>query len=287
VVDGVSLRVPRGKIYGFLGPNGSGKTTTIRMICGLIKPDGGGGTCLGFDLRKESGRIKRRTGYMTQKFSYWEDLTVGENLSFVADMFGLDHAEERVQNILNELGLSDRKDQLAGKLSGGWKQRLALAACILHDPELLLLDEPTAGVDPQARRDFWDRIHHLAAKGLTTLVSTHYMDEAERCHAIFYIMNGRLVTEGSVEEVIEHARLTTWTVTGADLSVLKEALKTNAAVTTTAFFGETLHVSGPDSGKLEKALESYRKQSGRVWKKAETTLEDAFIHFMAQMPKDG
>lgn len=287
VVDKVNVRVPRGKIYGFLGPNGSGKTTTIRMICGLITPDAGEGTCLGFDLRKQSEKIKRRTGYMTQKFSFWEDLSIEENLAFVVEMFGLDRPKERVKKALENLNLTSRAKQLAGSLSGGWKQRLALAACILHEPELLLLDEPTAGVDPQARREFWDHIHDLAAKGLTVLVSTHYMDEAERCHAIIYISYGHIITEGTVQEVIAHAGLSTWEVHGTNLAALMDDLRKNPAVATTALFGETLHISGPDAAALEKAILPYRAKQGYIWTKAATTLEDAFIHFMARLPKEG
>jgi len=286
VVDHVTLRVPRGKIYGFLGPNGSGKTTTIRMICGLLTPDAGEGTCLGFDLRKDSDKIKRRTGYMTQKFSFWDDLTIRENLAFVADMFGLACGKACVEKSIEEIGLKGHADQLAGTLSGGWKQRLALAACVLHEPELLLLDEPTAGVDPKARREFWDQIHELAAKGLTVLVSTHYMDEAERCHAVIYISSGKLVAEGRVDEVIAQAGLTTWTVRGERLADLMEELRKNPAVATTAIFGDSLHVSGPHSEALKIAIAPYRTRPGYVWAEAPTSLEDAFIHFMARSPKE-
>ncbi len=287
VVDHVTLRVPRGKIYGFLGPNGSGKTTTIRMICGLLTPDAGEGTCLGFDLRKESDKIKRRTGYMTQKFSFWEDLTIRENLTFVADMFGLSCGRACVEKAIDNMGLKDRADQLAGALSGGWKQRLALAACVLHEPELLLLDEPTAGVDPKARREFWDQIHELAAKGLTVLVSTHYMDEAERCHAVIYIAGGKLVAEGGVDEVIAQAGLTTWTVRGERLADLMNELRKNPAVATTAIFGDSLHVSGSNPEALKKAIEPYRARPGYAWAESPTSLEDAFIHFMARSPEGG
>jgi len=287
VVDAISLRVPRGKIYGFLGPNGSGKTTTIRMICGLLTPDAGEGTCLGLDLRTQAEAIKRRVGYMTQKFSYWDDLSVRENLAFVAEMFALDQPEKRVAQALENLELTSRAKQLAGSLSGGWKQRLALAACILHEPELLLLDEPTAGVDPKARRAFWDEIHKLAAKGLTVLVSTHYMDEAERCHAIIYIAYGRLVVEGTAQEVVAHAGLTTWTARGPDLIRLMQQLETNPAVTTVAPFGEALHISGTNAAKLDSALAPFRAQGGWLWQKTEPSLEDAFIHFMTQNREKG
>lgn len=286
VVDCVSLRVPPGKIYGFLGPNGSGKTTTIRMICGLLTPDSGGGSCLGFDVRSEAEDIKRRVGYMTQKFSFWEDLTIKENLAFVAEMFELDRPKERVRHALENLNLTSRADQLAGNLSGGWKQRLALAACILHEPKLLLLDEPTAGVDPKARREFWDELHRLASKGLTVLVSTHYMDEAERCHAIVYIAYGKLVAEGTAKEVVSRAGLTTWTVYGENLAPLMEALRAHPAVETIAPFGEALHVSGSDSKALEAAVAPYRAQAPDAWVRSEPSLEDAFIHFMARLPKE-
>ncbi len=181
-----SLSVPTGAIFGFLGPNGSGKTTTIRMLCGLLTPDAGSGTTLGHDIRKEADAIKREVGYMTQKFSLYEDLTIRENLEFIGRMYALEKLKDKVDKALEELGLQDCSAQLAGTLSGGWKQRLALAVCLLHSPRLLLLDEPTAGVDPGARRDFWEQIHGLAAQGITVLVSTHYMDEAERCHALAY-----------------------------------------------------------------------------------------------------
>ncbi len=187
VVKDFSLQVRRGEIYGFLGPNGSGKTTSIRMLCGLLKPDSGHGTCLGYDVIGETAAIKREVGYMTQGFSLWEDLTIRENLDFVARMYGMKDRRSAVSHAIEQLGLGSRRDQLAGALSGGWKQRLALAACMLHRPKLLLLDEPTAGVDPQARRDFWEEIHALAAGGISVLVSTHYMDEAERCHRLAYI----------------------------------------------------------------------------------------------------
>jgi ABC-2 type transport system ATP-binding protein len=197
VVDGIDLQVRRGEICGFLGPNGSGKTTFIRMLCGLLRPDGGSGSCLGYDVVRESAAIKREVGYMTQRFSFYEDLSIAENLDFVARMFSLPDRKSSVEAALEGLGLAGRRNQLAGQLSSGWKQRLALAACMLHRPQLLLLDEPTAGVDPKARRDFWDRIHELAATGITVLVSTHYMDEARRCHNLAYLSYGTLLTHGT------------------------------------------------------------------------------------------
>ena len=285
-VDHVDIQVPRGKIYGFLGPNGSGKTTTMRMICGLLTPDDGEGTCLGFDIRTHASEIKRRIGYMTQKFSYWEDLSIRENLKFVATIYGLDRADERVDETLKSLGLTDRANQLAGQLSGGWKQRLALAACILHEPELLLLDEPTAGVDPKARREFWDEIHRLAAQGITILVSTHYMDEAERCHAIIYMAYGHIITQGSVKEVLQGAGLDTWVVRGPELIALMRELENESAVTSVAPFGDSLHVSGTNGTALETTLGKYRNRTGYDWKKSDPSFEDVFIRYMSTLKDD-
>ncbi len=282
VVDHIDIAVPKGKIYGFLGPNGSGKTTTIRMICGLLTPDDGHGTCLGFDLRRDAAEIKKRVGYMTQKFSYWEDLTIEENLLFTVDMFGLDRRKERVREALEKLRLAPRKDQLAGSLSGGWKQRLALAASILHEPSLLLLDEPTAGVDPKARREFWDEIHRLAEQGITVLVSTHYMDEAERCHSIIYIAYGHLLVQGTAREVVDRAGLVTWSVKGPGIVSLMDKIEKNPAVVTLAPFGETLHISGTDEESLYAALTPFFDAPGLKWSKSDPTLEDAFIRFMDQ-----
>jgi ABC-2 type transport system ATP-binding protein len=277
VVDHVAITVPKGKIYGFLGPNGSGKTTTIRMLCGLLTPDEGEGTCLGLDIRRDAMQIRRRVGYMTQKFSYWEDLSIRENLNFVATMYGLDRPKERVDKALEDLGLTGRADQLAGALSGGWKQRLALAASILHEPELLLLDEPTAGVDPQARRNFWDEIHRLAATGITVLVSTHYMDEAERCHAIIFMAYGKIFVQGTTAEVVRKTGLSMWIVHGPDLMALMKRLEKNASNCSVAPFGDSLHVSCTDKASVDKALAGMR--DGYEWTEAEPSLEDVFIHY--------
>ena len=280
VVDNVDLAVATGEIVGFLGPNGSGKTTTIRMICGLLKPDAGEGTVLGLDVRTQSAAIKRQVGYMTQRFSFYEDLTIAENLTFVARLYELDPVDEAVAKTLDGLGLTSRKDQLAGTLSGGWKQRLALAACIMHQPKLLLLDEPTAGVDPKARREFWDEIHRLAGDGLTVLVSTHYMDEAERCHRIGYIAYGRMLATGTVEEVVKGSGLVTFVVHGALKPAQIRALEAADGVEQVAPFGATLHVVGTDRGKLEAALEPVRREAGIKVEPGETSLEDVFIKFM-------
>jgi ABC-2 type transport system ATP-binding protein len=279
-VRDVSLRVERGQIYGFLGPNGSGKTTTIRMLCGLLTPDAGSGTCLGFDIIREAAPIKRRVGYMTQRFSFYEDLSVRENLDFVARMYGLPNRRAAVDAALARLGLERRQGQLAGTLSGGWKQRLALAACVLHQPELLLLDEPTAGVDPKARREFWDEIHALAAAGMTVLVSTHYMDEAERCHAIAYLAYGRLLTHGTVEEVIERSRLATWSVSGTGVARARQALTHAPGIDIATPFGNSLHLSGTDHAALDAAVQPWRADPEMHWERVPPGLEDVFILLM-------
>jgi ABC-2 type transport system ATP-binding protein len=266
VVDRIDLTVPRGRIVGFLGPNGSGKTTSIRLICGLLRPDSGEGTCLGYDIR-DSAAIKREVGYMTQRFSLWEDLTIRENLDFVARMYGMQDRKPAVQEVLDGLGLLQRQNQLAGTLSGGWKQRLALGACMLHRPKLLLLDEPTAGVDPQARREFWEEIHRLAAEGISVLVSTHYMDEAERCHRLAYIAYGRLLITGTPDEVLHAVRLTTWQVSGPPgrLAELAAELHGRPGVTHVTAFGNTLHVTGEDEAALEATARSFRHDLAFGW----------------------
>ncbi len=281
VVDDFALQIPKGRIFGFLGPNGSGKTTTLRMLCGLLTPDAGEGTCLGLDLRGEAPLIKRQTGYMTQKFSLYEDLTIQENLEFVAQLYEMDSRKARVANALEHLGLYGRRKQLTGALSGGWKQRLALAACILHEPKLLLLDEPTAGVDPKARREFWDEIHTLAATGITVLVSTHYMDEAERCHEIVYIAYGKLLASGTAEEIIAGTKLYTWRASGKDTNQLADKLRGQPGVNMAVAFGANVHVSGTDEAALEKAIAPYREDSATVWQRTDPTLEDVFIHLTA------
>ena len=281
VVRDVSLQVRPGEIFGFLGPNGSGKTTTIRMVCGLLTPDSGSGTCLGFDILKQSEQIKRQAGYMTQKFSYWDDLSIRENLDFVARMYGMSNRRQVVEEALEGLGLSARATQLTGALSGGWKQRLALAACMLHQPKLLLLDEPTAGVDPSARRDFWEELHRLSARGITVLVSTHYMDEAERCHKLAYIAYGELLAQGTAQEVIASQALSTWIVHGTGLGALSEALRRQPGVDQTVLFGATLHVSGTDGAALERTLRAATAGTGCWLEPSETGLEDVFIHLMS------
>jgi ABC-2 type transport system ATP-binding protein len=280
VVNDLALTVRRGEIFGFLGPNGSGKTTSIRMLCGLLTPTSGEGTCLGYDILRETREIKRHVGYMTQRFSLWEDLTIRENLRFVGRMYSMPDVGSRVEAALAQLGLADRANQLAGELSGGWKQRLALAACLLHEPQLLLLDEPTAGVDPKARRDFWDELHGLAARGITVLVSTHYMDEAERCHKLGYILDGRLLVQGTAREVVASQPLVTWTVEAADLAPLAARLRALPGVEQVAAFGAALHVTGADEARLDAALAAVKAEPGRHWRRVEPGLEDVFIHLM-------
>ncbi len=279
VVKDVSIQVEQGKVTGFLGPNGSGKTTTLRMLCGLLTPDSGSGTCLGLNIITQARQIKRVTGYMTQRFSLYEDLTIAENLRFVAQVYGMDRRRERVDQALERLGLTNRRRQLAGALSGGWKQRLALAAAILHEPKLLLLDEPTAGVDPKARREFWDEIHSLAAEGLTVLVSTHYMDEAERCHDIAYIAYGVLMARGTIDQLVKQSRLITFRGEGEGSERLAQDLTGKPGVEMAAAFGSAVHVSGTGRAALEAAIAPFRK-AGTHWSEMTPTIEDVFIHLM-------
>jgi ABC-type multidrug transport system ATPase subunit len=279
VVEGLSLQVDKGEICGFLGANGSGKTTTIRMLCGLLVPDAGEGECIGLDIIRQAPLIRRHVGYMTQKFSFYEDLTVFENLDFVASVYEMKNRRAAVDDIMTRLGLLDRRDQLAGQLSGGWKQRLALAACVLHEPKLLLLDEPTAGVDAKARREFWDLIHDMAGEGLTVLVSTHYMDEAERCNRIVYLAGGRIVVQGGADEVSRQSGLVTYEATGQGVDEAARTLRKAPGVEAAAVFGRALHVAGTDRDALEKAIHSV--DGALTWREVEPRLEDVFIHMLS------
>ena len=290
VVNDIAMQVRPGEIYGFLGPNGSGKTTFLRMLCGLLTPDGGEGSCLGLDFRTQSAEIKKRVGYMTQKFSFYEDLSIEENLGFIARLYGMPNRQAAVQKSLERLGMVERRKQLAGTLSGGWKQRLALAACLIHEPQLLLLDEPTAGVDPKARRDFWEEIHKLAAEGLTFLITTHYMDEASRCNRLAYIAYGNLLASGTVAEVVQAGGLTTWEISslrseasarqaGENLLALAEKLRGLPGVEQVVAFGTTLHVSGRDAAKMQASVQPFMTGAYR-WEKIESGLEDVFISLM-------
>jgi len=278
VVDGLTLQVAAGEICGFLGANGSGKTTTIRMLCGLLRPDSGQGTCLGLDIVRDATRIRRHVGYMTQRFSFYEDLTVRENLDFVAAVYELPQRRDAVHRIMTRMGLTDRADQLAGQLSGGWKQRLALAACVLHEPQLLLLDEPTAGVDAKARREFWDLLHDMAGAGLTVLVSTHYMDEAERCGRVVYLAQGRIVVQGPADEVAARSGLVTYEAAGQALEAAARRLRRMAGVQAAAVFGGRLRVAGTDRPALEGAIRSF--EPALQWQEVEPRLEDVFIHLL-------
>jgi ABC-type multidrug transport system ATPase subunit len=282
VVEGLTLQVAAGEICGFLGANGSGKTTTIRMLCGLLTPDGGGGTCLGLDLIREATAIRRQIGYMTQRFSFYDDLTVRENLNFVARIYEMAGRSEAVAAIMKRMALDDRKDQLAGELSGGWKQRLALAACVLHKPKLLLLDEPTAGVDAKARREFWDLIHDMAGEGLTVLVSTHYMDEAARCKRIVYLSDGRLVVQGTPEEVAHGSGLITFEASPPDPDAAARKLRAAPGVEAAAVFGSAVHVAGMDRAALQAAITAFDSGGTANWREVEPQLEDVFIHLLSQ-----
>jgi len=283
VVDQVDIQVAQGSICGFLGPNGSGKTTTIRMLCGLLTPDAGNGTCLGLDIFKDAAKIKRQVGYMTQKFGLYEDLSIRQNLDFVARLFELPQRKEAVDACLERLGLSARQSQLAGSLSGGWKQRLALAACLIHQPRLLLLDEPTAGVDPRARREFWDQIHDLAAQGITVLVSTHYMDEAERCHELVYIAYGKILARGTEAQIISDSALKVWTVQGPNLSSLLAPLKSAPGILSVAAFGNSVHVAGLDEQLVLAALDQIRHEQLQITPSS-ANLEDVFISMISAAP---
>ncbi len=280
VVNHIDISVPKGKIYGFLGPNGSGKTTTIRMLCGLLTPDEGNGTCLGLDIMKDAQEIRKKVGYMTQKFSFWDDMTVRENLEFTANIYEMKNVKQLVNEALIQLGLENRSNQLAGTLSGGWKQRLALAACILHKPEILLLDEPTAGVDPKARRKFWDELGRLSDKGMTILVSTHYMDEAERCNELVYIAYGNLMVKGTIEKVIAQTELKTLEVKGKNLPQLQIKLEQNKEITTISLFGGVLRLCSQDEQNLIEIIKPYQKQYNLLWRQSNTYLEDAFIYYL-------
>ncbi len=281
-VNAVSLQVARGRICGFLGPNGSGKTTTIRMLCGLLTPDAGQGRCLGLDIIRQADEIKRRAGYMTQRFGLYEDLSIRQNLDFIARLFEVPERRRVVDETLVKMGLVPRQQQLAGALSGGWKQRLALAACLLHKPGLLLLDEPTAGVDPKARREFWDQIHRLAAEGVTVLVSTHYMDEAERCHELVYIADGEVLARGTQQGIIDGSGLAVWLVEGGELAALADELKPLPGVLSVAAFGNALHVAGRDAALLAASLAPYRERGALRWLRTEPNLEDVFINLQSR-----
>ena len=276
--------MPTGEICGFLGGNGSGKTTTIRMLCGLLTPDAGEGTCLGFDIMRQADQVRLQVGYMTQRFSFYGDLTVEENLDFVARLYLMPNRSQAVRDIMQRMELADRATQRADQLSGGWKQRLALAACVLHQPRLLLLDEPTAGVDAKARREFWDLIADMAASGMTVLVSTHYMDEAERCQRVVYLSGGHLIVDGPAEEVVRNAGVFTYEATGAGIDALVHKARATAGVESATVIGRVLRIIGTNPALLEHAVAALQA-SGVTWHPVPPRLDDVFIHLLSQDAK--
>ncbi|QKG30115.1 ABC transporter ATP-binding protein [Campylobacter sp. RM16187] len=278
ILKDVDIRVPKGSVCGFLGPNGSGKTTAIRILCGLLKADSGSGQCLGYDFLTQSDAIRRNTGYMTQKFGWYSDLTVRENLEFIAKLFKLKNQKYKINCTLDRLGLSARQNQNASDLSGGWKQRLALAMCLIHEPELLLLDEPTAGVDPKARREFWDIIHVLAKEGITALVSTHYMDEAERCHELIYIAYGKILAQGTQDDIIASHALDVWTLSGKNALKAAGMLEGKEFLQSISAFGNSYHIVAKDTRALKSSVEEFGLNLKLTASKA--TLEDVFIHLL-------
>lgn len=278
-VINVSLQIKRGEIFGFLGPNGSGKTTTIRLLCGLMTPDSGDGQCLGYNIVSDSRRIKRLVGYVPQAFSLYQDLTVKENLEFIGRVYEQPEYKKRVQQILHDLELIPYQYQLAGRLSGGWKQRLSLGAALVHNPKLLLLDEPTAGVDPQARRDFWNYISYLTTQGISSLVSTHYMDEAERCNRLAYIVYGRLLVQGTLQDIIQQVGLISWSASGGNLARLASELPQQPGVEQVVAWGNELRVCGKDPVLLKEAMARFPEWT---WKPVETSLEEVFIHLVEE-----
>ena len=286
VVDDLSLCVPQGEICGFLGGNGSGKTTTIRMLCGLLTPDAGSGTCLGLDVIKEAAILRRQVGYMTQRFSFYGDLTVKENLDFVGRLYEISNRRAAVQEAMDQMGLADRAHQLAGELSGGWKQRLALTACVLHKPRLLLLDEPTAGVDAKARRAFWDLITDMATEGMTVLVSTHYMDEAERCHRVVYLSGGKIIVQGPAIDVVKNAALITFEATGEGLVVLVKQARMTPGVDSATVIGQSLRIVGANRASTEAAIDQLVRP-GVTWTEVPPRLDDVFIHLLGEEPAAG
>lgn len=279
-VKKVSLDIQAGEIFGFLGANGSGKTTTLRMLCGLLTPDGGQGHCLGYDLIKNPLAIKNQLGYMTQKFSLYEELTVRENLHFIARMYKIKDREATVKHIIETYQFTAKQNQLTGTLSGGQKQRLALAACLIHQPKLLLLDEPTAGVDPKSRGDFWEIIHDLSHQGVTTLISTHYMDEAVRCTRLAYMSFGEILVQGDIHQITQQTHLQTYEVRGDNISQLANQLRECPGVEQVILYGATLHVSGHSQQGFEQSIASFKTTPQTQWQAVTPSLEDVFVNLM-------
>jgi ABC-2 type transport system ATP-binding protein len=290
-VRDLNLSVERGEIFGVLGPNGAGKSTTIRMLCGILDPSAGRGTVVGFDIEHEAERIKERIGYMTQRFSLYEDLTVQENLSFYAGIYGVPFGRRRarVQEVMEATGLTHRKKQLAGTLSGGWKQRVALASATIHNPPLLFLDEPTAGVDPVSRREFWEQIHRLSAEGTTVLMTTHYMDEAERCHRLAFIFRGSLLDVGSPDEIVERRNLSAVELTTDQAVAAADFLREQPIVDEVAPYGHVLRIATYAGDEAESQIRALLDGQGipvtRV-RRARATVEDAFVSMVRAEHKE-
>jgi len=289
-VRDVSLEVAKGEIFGVLGPNGAGKSTTIRMLCGILDPSSGEGRVVGFDIRRDAERVKERIGYMTQRFSLYEDLTVEENLRFYAGIYGVPFTRrrQRVGEVLERTGLVKRRGQLAGTLSGGWKQRVALASATIHEPPLLFLDEPTAGVDPVSRREFWEQIHRLSHEGTTVLLTTHYMDEAERCHRLAFIFRGSVLDVGTPEEIVLRRRLRGAELESDHAQEAAERLRGDAEVDEVAHYGNVLRVVTKND--VEPSVVIARVLTGplapRSVRPVRVGVEDAFVS-MVRSEADG
>ncbi len=286
-VRDVSLKVARGTIFGVLGPNGAGKSTTIRMLCGILTPSGGSGRVVGFDIVREAESIKQNIGYMTQRFSLYEDLSVEENLKFYAGIYGVPRRKQsaRLEQVLESSGLRDRRRQLAGTLSGGWKQRVALASATIHEPRLLFLDEPTAGVDPVSRREFWEQIHHLAEAGTSIVVTTHYMDEAERCHEIAFIFRGQLLDTGTPRQIVERRGLRAAEIEIEGAGELVPKLRADARVEEIAHYGHLIRLCTKDHADPLRVLADVLPggaEPATDAREVRPTVEDAFVSMVRE-----
>jgi ABC-2 type transport system ATP-binding protein len=286
-VRDVSLEVRRGEIFGVLGPNGAGKSTTIRMLCGILDPSSGSGLVVGYDIATQAELIKQRIGYMTQRFSLYEDLSVEENLKFYAGIYGVprDRRRQRLEQVIERSGLGARRAQLAGTLSGGWKQRVALASATIHEPPLLFLDEPTAGVDPVSRREFWEQIHALAAQGTTVLLTTHYMDEAERCHRLSFIFRGQLLDVGTPSEIVERRALRALELQTKEPRRAAELLRLRSEVDEVAHYGHVLRLTTRGGIDPEPFVRGLLAASGIAVESASPSrvnVEDAFVSMVRE-----
>lgn len=292
-VDQMSFKVKRGEIFGFLGPNGAGKSTTIRMLCGLLKPDSGSAIVNGIDVDQSPDKVKSTIGYMSQRFSLYEDLTVEENINFYGGVYGLRGGELRSRKewVVEMAGLKGKEQSLTRTLSGGWKQRLALGCAILHNPPILFLDEPTGGVDPVSRRNFWDLIYDLSSEGVTVFVTTHYLDEAEHCHTIGLVYAGKLIALGSPSDLKQHLhRYSMYEVTTDRAVDAMDLLRKEPWVVETSMFGTAFHLSTTEMKHVDKMIESTLREKGIKAKRIEKiipSLEDVFIHLIAEEEKRG